>query len=96
MAKTYAQLRDKLEGYLASHLAGLENDERVEALAWYCQGLGLEVPDKNVYGIATRIAPDAVEGVRQRIQRALQRSRFAHDEVFERLQRTVFEQAGAR
>lgn len=29
-----------------AHLAGLENDERVEALAWYCQGLGFEVEAK--------------------------------------------------
>jgi SRSO17 transposase len=96
MAKTYAQLRKKLDGFLATHLSGLENEERVEALAWYCRGLGLEVPDKSVYGIASRIAPDAVESVRQRMQRSLQRSRFSHDEVFSRLQRTVFEQGGAR
>jgi SRSO17 transposase len=96
VAKTYAQLRNTLDGYLTHHLSGLENDERVEALGWYCQGLGLEVPDKTVYGIAGRVAPDSVESVRQRMQRALQRSRFAHDDVFERLQRTVFETSAKR
>jgi len=96
MTKSYGQLRDELEGFLSEHLAGLENAERVEALAWYCQGLGLEVPDKTVFGIAARIAPDATQAVRQRMQRALQRSRFSHDAVFERIQRTVFERAADR
>jgi len=96
MDEGYAQLRDRLESFLSEHLAGLENDERVEALAWYCQGLGLEVPDKTVFGIASRLAPDATQAVRQRMQRALQRSRFSHDAVFERIQCTVFTHAADR
>lgn len=91
MGNTYAQLRNELDHFLTEHLGGLENAERVEALGWYCQGLGFEIPDKSIYGIATRIAPNAVESVRQRMQRAIQRSRFEHEEVFGRLQRTVFE-----
>jgi len=90
VAKTFAQLRNKLDGYLAHHLGGLENDERVEALGWYCQGLSLEVPDKTLCGIAARLMPDASQGGRQRMQRALQRGRFSHEDVFARLQRTVF------
>jgi SRSO17 transposase len=96
MAKTYASLRNELDSFLSKHLAGLENAERVEALAWYCQGLGLEIPDKTVFGIATRLAPDSVQAVRQRMQRALQCSRFAHEDIFERLQQTVIEQASDR
>lgn len=96
MDKRQAQLRDHLERFLTEHLAGLENDERVEALAWYCQGLGLEVPDKTVFGIAARLAPHSTQAVRQRMQRALQRSRFSHDAVFERIQGTVFARAADR
>ena len=96
MDKSQAQLRDRLERFLTEHLAGLENDERVEALAWYCQGLGLEVPDKTVFGIAARLAPNSTQAVRQRMQRALQRSRFSHDAVFERIQSTVFARAADR
>jgi len=96
MDTSFARLRDQLDGFLSEHLAGLENEERVEALAWYCQGLGLEVPDKSVFGIASRLAPNAVQAVRQRMQRALQRSRFSHEAVFERIQRTVFGRAADR
>ena len=96
MAKTYAQLRKKLDEYLSEHLSDLENAERVEALGWYCQGLGLEIPDKTVFGIATRLTPDSVQATRQRVQRALLRSRFEHTEVFERIQRTVYRDARSR
>lgn len=91
MARTRAALRNELDKFLSTHLADLENDERVEALTWYCQGLGLEIPQKTALGIAKRLAPDDVQAVRQRMQRALARGRFAHEEVFRRLQQTVFE-----
>lgn len=88
---TFAALRDSLDGFLGGHLEGLENEQRVEALAWYCQGLGLEVEAKTALGVATSMAPDAVQSRRQRIQRALQQGRFAHAAVFDRLQETIFE-----
>lgn len=91
MARTRASLRNALDKFLSTHLADLENDERVEALVWYCQGLGLEIPQKTSLGIAKRLAPDDVQAVRQRIQRAIARGRFGHEEVFGRLQRTLFE-----
>lgn len=96
MAKTYASLRDTLDSFLSTHLAGIENEERVQALAWYCQGLGLEIPDKTVFGIASRLAPDTAQATRQRMQRALQRGRFSHEDIFRRLQQTVFEKASER
>lgn len=88
---TFGALRDNLDGFLSSHLSGLENDERVEALAWYCQGLGFEVEAKTALGLAGAMRPDSVQATRQRMQRALQLGRFDHVEVFERLQQTVFE-----
>lgn len=88
---TFGALRDNLDGFLSSHLTGLENDERVEALAWYCQGLGFEVEAKTALGLAGAMKPEAVQATRQRIQRALQLGRFDHGQVFERLQQTVFE-----
>jgi SRSO17 transposase len=88
---TFAALRDNLDDFLSSHLAGLENDERVEALAWYCQGLGFEVEAKTALGLAGAMRPDSVQATRQRMQRALQLGRFDHAQVFERLQQTVFE-----
>ena len=94
MARTYLRLRTELDSFLGHHLRDLENDERVEALTWYCQGLGLEIPCKTALGIATRLGPDNVEGTRQRMQRALAKGRFSHDEVFARIQTTVFEQPG--
>ena len=81
MARTRAALRNELDEFLSTHLADLENDERVEALTWYCQGLGLEIPQKTTLGIAKRLAPDDVQAVRQRMQRALARGRFVHDEA---------------
>lgn len=93
MNRTYGQLDRTLDDFLTTHLQDLENDERVEALAWYCQGLGLELPNKTVFGIASRLRPDDVEHCRQRMQRALQRGRFDHAVVFERLQRTAFDTA---
>jgi SRSO17 transposase len=92
--KTYGQLHDSLQSFLETHLADLENEERVEALTWYCQGLGLELPHKNVYGIAARIQPDNVEACRQRMQRGIQHGRFSQSDVFQRLQTTVFDEAG--
>jgi len=50
--KTFASLRAALDEYLTSHLDGLENEQRVEALAWYCQGLGFEVEAKSTLGLA--------------------------------------------
>jgi len=88
---TFAALRNSLDEYLTSHLEGLENEQRVEALAWYCQGLGFEVEAKTALGLAAAMKPDAVQATRQRMQRALQQGRFHHSEVFERLQETVFE-----
>ena len=49
---TYAALRDALDEYLTVHLGGLENEQRVEALAWYCQGLGFETEAKTALGLA--------------------------------------------
>lgn len=88
---TFSALRDSLDDFLTSHLDGLENEQRVEALAWYCQGLGFEVEAKTALGMAAAISPDSVEATRQRMQRAVQLGRFAHHEVFERLQETIFE-----
>jgi len=93
--KTYGQLYDCLDSFLTEHLADLENEERVEALIWYCQGLGLEIPHKNLYGMAARLQPDSVEACRQRMQRGIQRGRFSHAAVFERLQSTVSNDAGS-
>jgi SRSO17 transposase len=91
MAATFGALRDNLDGFLTSHLSGLENNERVEALGWYCQGLGFEVEAKTALGLAGAMRPGSVQATRQRMQRALQQGRFDHSEVFERLQQTVFE-----
>jgi len=88
---TFAALRDSLDEFLSRHLEGLENAERVEALAWYCQGLGFETEAKTALGLAGAMNPDAVEATRQRMQRAIQKGRFEHREVFARLQETVFE-----
>jgi len=88
---TFAALRDSLDAFLTSHLEGLENSQRVEALAWYCQGLGFEVEAKTALGLAAAMKPDSVQATRQRMQRALQLGRFAHEEVFERLHETIFE-----
>ncbi len=89
--KTFAALRDSLDSFLTSHLDGLENEQRIEALGWYCQGLGFETEAKTALGLAGAISPDSVQATRQRIQRALQQSRFDHEEIFTRLQETVFE-----
>lgn len=88
---TFSALRNSLDDFLTSHLDGLENEQRVEALAWYCQGLGFEVEAKTALGMAAAMSPDSVQATRQRMQRALQHGRFAHHEVFERLQETIFE-----
>jgi len=88
---TFAALRDSLDEFLTSHLEGLENEQRVEALAWYCQGLGFEVEAKTALGLAAAMSPETIQATRQRMQRALQLGRFAHAEVFERLQETIFE-----
>jgi SRSO17 transposase len=88
---TFGALRDNLDRFLTSHLSGLENNERVEALAWYCQGLGFEVEAKTALGLAGAMRPESIQATRQRMQRALQLGRFDHAEVFERLQQTVFE-----
>ena len=89
--KTFAALRDRLEEFLSSHLEGLENEQRIEALGWYCQGLGFEFEAKTALGLAGALAPDSVQATRQRMQRALAQGRFKHEEIFERLQQTVFE-----
>ena len=88
---TFAALRDSLDDFLTSHLDGLENAERIEALGWYCQGLGLEVEAKTALSLAAAMTPNRVQATRQRMQRALQLGRFSHTEVFQRLQETVFE-----
>ena len=93
MNRTYGQMDRTLDDFLTIHLQDLENDERIEALAWYCQGLGLELANKTVFGIASRLMPGDVEHCRQRMQRALQKGRFDHADVFERLQTTVFDTA---
>ena len=53
---TFAALRDNLDEFLTSHLDGLENDQRIEALAWYCQGLGFEAEAKTALGLAAAMA----------------------------------------
>ncbi len=88
---TFAALRDALDEFLTGHLEGLENEQRVEALGWYCQGLGFEVEAKTALGLASAMSPQSVQATRQRMQRALQLGRFEHGEVFDRLQETVFE-----
>src|SRR6185312_3430228 len=88
---TFGALRDQLDAFLTGHLSDLENDERVEALAWYCQGLGFEVEAKTALGLAGAMRPDSVQATRQRMQRALQLGRFDHTQVFERLQQSIFE-----
>ncbi len=88
---TFAALRDSLDEFLTSHLVGLENDQRIEALAWYCQGLGFETDAKTALGLAAAMRPDSVQATRQRMQRAIQQGRFGHTEVFARLQETIFE-----
>lgn len=88
---TFAAVRDSLDEFLTSHLAGLENKQRVEALAWYCQGLGFEVEAKTALGLAAARSPNSVQATRQRMQRAIQLGRFEHKEVFERLQESIFE-----
>lgn len=88
---TYAGLRDELDSFLTSHLEGLENAQRVEALAWYCQGLGFNAEAKTALGLAAAMRPESIQSTRQRMQRALQRGRFDHDEVLSRLRETVFE-----
>ncbi len=88
---TFAALRDTLDEFLTGHLDGLENEERIEALGWYCQGLGFEVEAKTALGLAAAMNPEGVQARRQRFQRALQLGRFEHTEVFSRLQETVFE-----
>src|SRR5919205_4299345 len=88
---TFAALRDSLDDFLSGHLSGLENRERVEALAWYCQGLGFEVEAKTALALAGAMTPESVQATRQRMQRALHRGRFDHAQVFERLQQTVYE-----
>jgi SRSO17 transposase len=87
---TFAALRDSLDDFLTGHLGGLENEQRVEALAWYCQGLGFQTEAKTALGLASAIAPDSTQATRQRIQRAIRRGRFEHTEVFARLQETIF------
>ena len=87
----FGALRDGLDGFLTSHLAGLENDQRLEALAWYCQGLGFETEAKTALGLAASMNPEAVQGTRQRMQRAIAQGRFEAETIFERLQQTVFE-----
>ena len=93
--KRYGELRDALEGFLVEHLSGLENAERTEALIWYCRGLGMEIRHKTVLGIAKKLAADEVQSVRQRMQRGLQKGNFSHEDIFERVQQTVFKQAAA-
>ncbi len=92
MSRTFGSLQKELESFLTAHLSNLENDERIEALTWYCQGIGLELPQKSVFGIGSRLDPGNVEARRQRIQRALQKGRFTHHNVFSRLQETVSRQ----
>lgn len=88
---TFAALRDSLDDFLTGHLDGLENDERVEALAWYCQGLGFTVDAKTTLGLAEALAPESIQATRQRMQRAIHKGRFNHKAVFTRIQETVFE-----
>ena len=58
---TFASLRDSLDDFLRSHLEGLENDPRVEALTWYCQGLGCEAKAKTALDLAAAMTPESVQ-----------------------------------
>ncbi len=87
---TYSDVRDGLDSFLTHHLESLENEQRVEALLWYCQGLTLDIKAKTALGLAEKLRPDSVQGTRQRIQRAIGQGRFHADDVYQRLQETVF------
>jgi len=88
---TFAALRNSLDEFLSSHLDGLENDQRVEALTWYCQGIASQAESKSALGLAQAMAPHEVQGRRQRLQRAVHKGRFDHKQVSTRIQESVYE-----
>jgi SRSO17 transposase len=94
MAHTVGTLADALDSFLSAHLGGLDTEARTSALAEYASGLALGVGSKSLVALARHLAPDNVEGCRQRMQRALVSSRFDAGLVFERIQATVTEVAG--
>lgn len=92
MAKTVGTLETELHSFLTTHLAGLDSATRTAALAEYARGLGLEIGDKSMMAMARSLAPENVEGCRQRMQRAVTAGRFDAADVFGRLQATVSEE----
>lgn len=86
----FEALEDKLEGFLKHHLGSLDTPGRVRALIRYCTGLGLEIKDKTVQGIAKKLAPLSIEGCRQGMKNALLHGRFDASDVFARLQETCW------
>ncbi|MBW2464540.1 MAG: hypothetical protein JRH11_23030 [Deltaproteobacteria bacterium] len=72
---TFAALRDGLDDFLTSHLEGLENEQRIEALGWYCHGLGFEVEAKTALGLAGALNPYRPAPARTRPVGAAERSR---------------------
>ena len=92
MAKTVGTLEAELHSFLTTHLAGLDSATRTAALAEYARGLGLELGDKSMMAMARSLAPENIEGCRQRMQRAVTSGRFDAEDVFDRLQTTVAEE----
>lgn len=90
MQTSFQECRNALEAFLNHHLHGIENEERVEALIWYCQGLALDTSAKTVLGMATAVDPQNIQARRQRIQRAVRSGRFCHTLIFHRLQESIF------
>jgi len=88
------ELAETLGAYLKTHLAGLDTDARVNALTDYARGLGMELPNKSMMSLARELAPENVEGCRQRMQRAIAFGRFDASAVFGRIQTTVGAVAG--
>lgn len=85
-----AELQDALHTFLEKHLGPCDSPGRVRALIRYCVGLGLEIADKTVQGIAKRLAPNSIEGCRQGMKNALLHGRFEGADVFARLQDTCW------
>jgi len=94
MAHTVGTLAKALDSFLSFHLEGLDSPAKTTALAEYAQALALGVGGKSMMSLARHIAPDNVEGCRQRMQRALALGGFDAAQVFDRIQSTVTARAG--
>lgn len=93
MAITVGTLAKELELFLSHHLSGLDTKARVAGLAEYVRGLGLEGFDKSMLAMARKLDPENIEGCRQRMQRAVAKSKADHTNIFERLQKTIAKEA---